>query len=101
VRIDKTFAVKVGKKDDDNARVLDVQVYCLIQNLLDARNVVGVYRATGNAEDDGFLTAATSQATIAGQVDPISFADLYAAKINNPSNYARPRIIRIGALVNF
>ncbi len=101
VRIDKTFAVKVGKKDDENARVLDVQVYCLIQNLLDARNVVGVYRATGNADDDGFLTAATSQATIAGQVDPISFADLYTAKINNPSNYARPRIIRIGALVNF
>jgi len=69
--------------------------------LLDARNVVGVYRATGNPEDDGFLAAATSQATIAGQVDPISFSDLYAAKINNPNNFARPRIIRLGAIVNF
>jgi hypothetical protein len=101
MRIDKSFAVKVGKKDDENGRVLDIQVYCLVQNLLDARNVVGVYRATGNPDDDGFLAAATSQQIIAGTVDPISFADLYTAKINDPNNFARPRIIRIGAIVNF
>jgi hypothetical protein len=101
MRIDKSFAIKVGKKDDENGRVLDLQVYCLVQNLLDARNVVGVYRATGNADDDGFLAAATSQGTIAGTVDPISFADLYTAKINDPNNFARPRIIRIGAILNF
>ena len=73
----------------------------MVQNILDARNVVGVYRATGNAQDDGYLQAATSQAQIANQVDPLAFADLYTAKVNNPSNFARPRIIRIGAILNF
>lgn len=101
MRVDKTFTLKYGKKEGDERKTADLQIYCFVQNLLDARNVVGVYRATGNPNDDGFLNAATSQPVIAGQVDPISFADLYTAKINDPNNFARPRIIRIGAILNF
>ena len=102
VRVDKTFALKYGKKDGvDERKSADLQIYCLVQNILDARNVVGVYRATGNAQDDGYLEAATSQAQISNQVDPLAFADMYSAKVNNPSNFARPRIIRIGAILNF
>jgi len=101
-RLDKTFTLKYGKKNgEDDRKTADLQIYCLVQNILDARNVVGVYRATGNAQDDGYLQAATSQAQIANQVDPLAFADLYTAKVNNPSNFARPRIIRIGAILNF
>jgi hypothetical protein len=47
------------------------------------------------------LTAATSQSQIGNQVDPISFADLYTVRANNPNNFARPRVIRIGAILNF
>jgi outer membrane receptor protein involved in Fe transport len=102
VRLDKTFTLQYGKKNgEDERKSADLQIYCLVQNLLDARNVVGVYRATGNASDDGFLEAATSQAQIANQVDPLAFADLYTAKVNNPNNFARPRIIRLGAILNF
>ncbi|MEX1190038.1 MAG: TonB-dependent receptor [Bacteroidia bacterium] len=102
MRLDKTFTLKYGKKNGEDARKsADLQIYCLVQNILDARNVVGVYRATGNPSDDGYLQAATSTAQIANQVDPLAFADLYTAKVNNPNNFARPRIIRIGAILNF
>ena len=100
-RIDKTFTLKYGKKEGDDRKSADLQIYCLVQNVLNASNVVGVYRATGNASDDGYLNAATSQAQISNQVDPIAFADLYTAKVNDPNNFARPRIIRIGAILNF
>lgn len=101
VRLDKTFTLKYGKKEGDDRKTADLQIYCLVQNILDARNVVGVYRATGNPSDDGFLAAATSQAQINNQVNPLAFADLYSAKVNNPANFARPRIIRLGAILNF
>jgi outer membrane receptor protein involved in Fe transport len=102
LRLDKTFTISYGKKKEGEERkTSDLQVYLLVQNVLDARNIVGVYAATGNPNDDGYLRAATSQSNINTQVSPVSFADLYAAKVNNPGNYSRPRIIRIGAIFNF
>jgi outer membrane receptor protein involved in Fe transport len=101
MRVDKTFTLKYGKKEGDERKTADLQVYCLVQNLLNNLNIVSVYRATGNANDDGYLSAATSQSILSSQVDPISFAQMYAAKMNNPDNYSRPRIIRIGAILNF
>lgn len=100
-RLDKTITLKYGKKDGDERKSADLQIYCLVQNLLNFKNIVGVYRATGNPNDDGYLNAATSQPIISAQVDPLSFADLYTVKVNSPFNYSRPRIIRLGAILNF
>jgi hypothetical protein len=52
-------------------------------------------------DDDGYLASAQAQTTIAGQTSPTSFNDLYSVKINNPSNYQRPRVIRLGILLDF
>lgn len=101
-RLDRSFTLKYGKKKEgDERKTADLQVYVLVQNLLDNLNIINVYRATGNPDDDGYLTALTSLQNIQQQLDPVSFAQLYAAKINNPDNFARPRIIRIGAILNF
>jgi hypothetical protein len=101
-RLDRSFTLKYGKKKEgDERKTADLQVYVLVQNLLNNLNIVNVYRATGNPNDDGYLTALTSLQNIQQQLDPVSFAQLYAAKINNPDNYARPRVIRIGAILNF
>jgi outer membrane receptor protein involved in Fe transport len=101
VRADKSFTLKYGKKEGDERKTADLQLYVLVQNLLDFRNIIGVYRATGNPDDDGYLNAATSQAIIQSQLDPISFADLYTAKVRSPFNFSRPRVIRIGVILNF
>jgi hypothetical protein len=63
--------------------------------------VISVYRATGNPDDDGFLTAPASQSTIDAQVNPQSFIDLYNVKVNNPNNYSIPRRARIGVMLDF
>lgn len=102
IRLDRSFALHYGKKNgDDERKTAELQIYCLVQNVLNQKNIIGVYRATGNPSDDGYLTAATSQSQIGNQVDPISFADLYTVRANNPNNFARPRVIRIGAILNF
>lgn len=102
VRLDRSFALNYGKKNGEEERKsAELQVYCLVQNIFNQKNIIGVYRATGNAADDGYLSAATSQSQISNQVDPISFTDLYTVRANNPNNFARPRVIRFGAILNF
>ena len=85
----------------DNKRTLGFNVYLQVQNLLDAQNISSVYRATGNADDDGYLNDANSQSSIAAQNDPQSFRDIYSIKVNNPSNYSLPRLFRLGVEINF
>nr|MBC8407191.1 hypothetical protein [Paracoccaceae bacterium] len=65
------------------------------------KNVMSVYRATGNPDDDGYLSDAAAQSEIAGQNDSQSFIDLYMMKVNNPSNYSLPRMARLGVEINF
>ena len=98
-KINKRFTMDVGQLD--NKRTLGFNVYLQVQNLLDAQNITSVYRATGNADDDGYLNAANSQASIASQNDPQSFRDIYSIKVNNPSNYSLPRLFRLGVEINF
>ncbi len=102
VRVDKNIELKWGKKDGEGKRKSSyLNIYLLVQNLLNTKNIIGVYRATGNANDDGFLTAATSQGIINGKNDPQSFIDQYMMKINNPANYSLPRRLRLGVMLNF
>lgn len=101
-RIDKDFNIKWNKpKEGKKLRTSTLNVYVDIQNLLNTQNVLGVYRKTGNPDDDGYLAAAQHQPTIQSQTDEQSFRDLYAVAVNNPFNYSRPRRIRLGVVLNF
>jgi outer membrane receptor protein involved in Fe transport len=100
-RIDRDFEVKFGKaKDDGSRKRAFVNVYLQVQNLLDTRNIIGVYRATGNPDDDGYLADAASQNYIYTQIDPQSFIDLYEIKVNRPGNYSLPRRIHLGVKID-
>lgn len=102
VRIDKNIELKWGKKDGEGKRKSSyLNIYLLCQNLLNTKNIISVYRATGNANDDGFLTASTSQGIINGKNDPQAFINMYQMKINNPANYSLPRQLRLGVMLNF
>lgn len=102
LRIDKSLLVSWGKADGENKRKQsNLNIYLQVLNLLNTKNIIEVYKATGNANDDGYLSAASSQNAIASQVNPNSFVDLYGVKINDPSYYSRPRVIRLGIQLDF
>ncbi|MBC6949868.1 hypothetical protein DWB58_18235, partial [candidate division KSB1 bacterium] len=106
LRLDKT--VDVGK--------FGLNFYMYVQNLTNRKNVVNVYRRTGNAFDDGFLNNSDLSGPIVAANGGAPFISLYEAiNLNgNGDNYAQgetdiiglqllgpPRQIRFGAKVEF
>jgi hypothetical protein len=76
-------------------------VYIRVTNILNQQTRIGVYRATGNWDDDGYLAAAASQTSIQNQLDEQSFRDFYLMKIQNAFNISAPRTIRLGVKFDF
>lgn len=97
--IDKDFHFVMGK--GENKRDGIVNVYFRINNILNSRNILGVYSFTGNADDDGYLTANESQKQISEALSAQAYRDLYAIAVNNPGNYSSPRTIHLGVIFNF
>lgn len=97
-RIDRDIELKYGANKKKSTYL---NVYLEILNVLNAQNIMSVYRATGNPDDDGYLAAAEYQAGIEAQLDPEAFREQYALKVNSPYNYSLPRRIRLGVMVNF
>ena len=101
LRVDKNFTLTPNSA----TRPVFLNVYCRIQNLLDARNILGVYPATGSPDDDGFLASSDGVARVrnlelSGR-DTQAFLDAYAWALANPNFYSLPRRILVGAIVEF
>lgn len=101
LKVDKNIDLKWGKGEGEERTKAYLNVYVQVLNLLDAQNILDVYSATGNPNDDGFLAAAEWQTLIAANPDEQAFRDLYQTKMLDPSNYALPRRIRLGIQLNF
>lgn len=101
-RLDRSFVVTL-KSDEDPRKEKKgfVNIYIEALNLFNFKNVKSVYAYTGNADDDGFLSAAEYQRNISQQVSPTAFYDLYSAMIANPYNYSLPRRINLGVMFMF
>lgn len=99
IQLDKTFDLEFGKQD--KKKVAFLNVYIRATNLLNQFNVLNVYRATGNWNDDGYLAAAQFQAAIQNQLDEQSYRDYYNMKIQNAFNISSPRTIRLGVKFDF
>ena len=93
-----TFGADEGA---DKAKKANLNVFLLITNAFNTKNILGVYRATGSPTDDGYLAAPQYQPNISAQVDPQSFRELYALKVDNPGNFSAPRTIRLGLRFDF
>ena len=80
-----------------------MNIYLLVNNLLNTVNVVNVYPFTGSPDDDGFL--ATPEARLIYEnVDngnPQTYRDLYAIRLINPFNYGLARTIQLGVKLDF
>lgn len=101
LQIDKGFTLTLKKKEGEKDRTANLNVYLLINNLLNTENIIDVHRFTGSPEDDGFLTAAQFQPLIESQVDEASFRDLYSLKANNAAHYGLARTIQLGVRFDF
>ncbi|MNK33159.1 Colicin I receptor precursor [compost metagenome] len=99
LQLDRIFAIDFGKEGKKKSTYL--QVYLRVTNLFNTMNVLNVYRATGNWNDDGYLAAAQYQASIQNQLDEQAFRDYYMMKVANPFNISAPRTIRLGVKFDF
>ena len=102
LRVDKDFNFTIGgKKEGQKGRDAFMNVYLQVLNLLNSQNITQVYPATGNANDDGYLTAPAWQREINSQIDPQAYIQMYQLIVNSGYNYSMPRHIRVGLSFNF
>ena len=101
IRIDKDFHFKSKTRKDGSVRKSYMNVYVLLLNMLNTKNVMNVYPYTGNPDDDGYLSAPEWQNEINNQLDPQSYRDLYGIYVNKPWNYSQPIQAHFGVGFNF
>ena len=98
LRVDKDFTLVEPSKDKKG---MYLNVYFRVQNLLDQRNIVGVYSFTGSPDDDGYLASPQGQNIVNNTIDPASYLLSYQWRLLNPGFYTLPRRMFVGALINF
>jgi outer membrane receptor protein involved in Fe transport len=102
-KADKSFNLTKA----DAKHPLSLNLYCRVQNLLNTKNVIGVYRGSGGANDDGYLSTALGTnekrtvTEIYGANSLDFFVDSYNWRLLNPNNYTQPRRIIVGAILEF
>lgn len=96
LRVDKTFTIANG---------LGLNIYARVFNLLDRRNVIGLYPATGSPDDDGFLQSSNGLDKIQQIENSARLVDAYLASYQwaliNPNLFSLPRRIFVGAIFDF
>ncbi len=97
MRLDRDFILTTK----DNKKKAYINAFVLVQNVLNAKNVVSVYSYTGSSTDDGYIASATGQQSLQGKLDAEAYQDLYRVKLLNPGNYTMPRRIWAGVVLNF
>jgi hypothetical protein len=101
IRLDKNISITKGKHP------LDINVYLRIQNLFDTKSIIGVYRGSGDAKDDGYLNSEKGDAEIQNITATYGadyldyFIDQYNYRVLNSNNFTLPRRIFIGAILEF
>jgi len=100
LNIDKFFSMRTQSLEG-KTKFYSLRIYLEITNLFDAANVLGVYRYTGSAYDDGFLNSPNATSQIQKATNAQSFIDLYNTKMVNPGNFAFPRMTRMGISLAF
>lgn len=99
---DKTFPIAIKDKDGNVKRNTMLNIALTVNNLFNVRNVLGVFAATGNPNDNGYLTDAETQAIINSYLDPQSYRDMYNVMLNNSYwNYNTPRMMKLGVSYSF
>ena len=103
LRADKNFRLFAG----EGKKGLSMNVYVRVNNVFDTKNIIGVFPATGSADNDGYLDSRFGQDRVTNVEDSgqnvDSFLSAHAWRLHDISNgnYTLPRRIIVGLLVNF
>ncbi len=77
-----------------------INVYFRVSNILDRRNIIGVYSATGSPDDPGFLQSSFGRdqlQSLEGGTRPVeSYLASYQWRILNPDLFSLPRRMFVG-----
>jgi len=104
VKLDKDFLIYKKKESDKKLTAMPIMMinaYIWVQNLFDFKNIVYVYRFTGDPDDDGFLSSSQGVKAVEEATLSQAFYDQYMIKVNYPFNYGSPRLVRLGATISF
>ncbi len=100
-RLDRTFSF--GGKKTKNRMFLNL--YVRVNNVLNRRNVIGVYPVSGSPTDDGYLLSRFGQdrqrQIVEDGLNVDSFLAAHFWRMNDPGNFTLPRNIVLGALIDF
>ncbi len=99
MRLDKDIVLNLGK--GENKKKTYLNVYLQVLNLFNTMNILNVYAATGNPDDDGYLEADEWQTVINNKTDSEAYRNMYRMRLYSPYNYSAPRQIRLGLEFNF
>jgi hypothetical protein len=110
-RLSRAIPLQFGRRGGEDQvrdpRVADapsrynLNIYLMVSNIFDIRNISNVYRYTGSPDDDGFITSPEGIQQADNAISPQAFQDLYSMKVTHPFNYYSPRTIRLGAVFSF
>jgi hypothetical protein len=100
MNIDKNIPLEFSS-GEGKKKAANLNIYLWVNNLLNTRNITGVYRFTGTPNDDGFLASAQYQTQINSQNSPSAYRNYYGMYVNNPYNLGSPRQIRLGIRLDF
>jgi hypothetical protein len=107
MRIDKDFALAFGKKNKDVSegvkpkRPLYLKGILQVNNLLNVRDILGVYPYSSKPDDNGYLTSSFGRQFVPQQIDPQAYTDLYKINNNDPGHYNYARTISLALEFNF
>jgi len=99
-RLDRDIVLRAKSEGEKKRKEIKMNVYLEVLNVLNAKNIIAVYRSTGNPDDDGYLSAPEYQAGIDAQNDPEAFRLLYSLRVDDPYHYSLPRRARLGIILN-
>ena len=98
MKVYRNFALNKNAKDKSP---MMLQVYLDVFNLFNTLNVRRVYRETGNANDDAYLTTSRNEADIESQIDETAYRNYYSMRLDLNEMYFAPRVVRLGATFTF
>ena len=94
-----TFRIDLKLEKSFEIGNLLITPYLWIQNLLDAENITGVWRSSGDPYTTGFLN--TQEGRNTAQNNGEGYVKDYQVLESDPANFGFPRQIRLGLKMNF
>jgi hypothetical protein len=104
IRVDKEFNLPFSKHLSVNGKSTSrysLIGYVYVTNLLNTKDILGVYGFTGRPDDNGFLTTAQGIQEASIKISPNSYKDLYSLSNQYPGYLNNPRRINFGLQFNF